>query len=113
MSSSQKPQGRNNYQLILILLVLALMSIILVWIGVRSMGYRSPESPVKTQGETPSKDNQDDESSVIRFFESDVPRQEGVVSKPNAADKKVECSLNGVMVQEGTVASDTVCVNPP
>ena len=113
MSSSQKPQSRYNYQLILILLVLALISIFLIWIGVRSLGYKSPESPIKNQEETSSKDNQDAESSVIHFFESDVPRQEAGVSKQSAADKKVECSLDGVTMQEGAVASDTVCVSSP
>lgn len=66
--------------------------------------------------QTPGQETTNQEgTSISHFFENMVADEEGktFISPTPRKGKRVECVLEGIKMQEGTVASDTVCVSEP
>ena len=66
----------------------------------------------ETRGEVST--NQED-NSISHFFENMAGTEEGktFIGPTPGKGKKVDCVLEGIKMQEGSVASDTVCVSEP
>lgn len=106
--------GKHKGLVILVLLLVLSLALFLLVL------YRK-NNPFSIEREhtanSPQKVTESEESyeDISQFFEGGVTKEKEDINfnKPAPIGKKTECILNGESMLEGTVASDTVCVNQP